>query len=149
MGWPQSMWCQLKPSACHSGTKAFGCCPIHNLVSTAYAHLVLFRTAAQAPALAHVQTHIGGNAHGIGACARLCSAAQGPTLMAQTPAPHPCSAAAWVALRPQIYYSVSQGPPTSTKHTPGPRVAASATRIPALLGPDTHTLVSASTFGTV
>lgn len=66
----------------------------------------------------------------------------------------PAVLAALVALRPKtrhqcLLLTYSQGTPTSTEHTPGPRLAASATGIPALPGPDAHTLVSASTFDMV
>lgn len=119
--------------------------------TTAHAHPVLLRIVAQAralapcrmtevampmvpmPVLVPLQRSPRTNAHGADACpSPLQCCSTGGTEAKDVP----CSACG----------SDSQGPPTSTKHNPGPRLAASATGIPAFLGPDAHTLVSASTF---
>lgn len=148
------MQCQLKSSAYHSGTKAFGCCPVHNLGLTA-------------PRLMRLQCSLGlWHRHLLLHTSRITQVA-----MPMAGAPAACPSAVWsedqcswyrhlpltpavlaalVALRPKtchqcLLLTYSQGTPTSTEHTPGPRLAASATGIPALPGPDAHTLVSAST----
>lgn len=155
MGWPQCMQCQLKSSAYHSGIKAFGCCPVHNLGLTA-------------PRLMHLQCSLGlWHRHLLLHTARMAQVAM-PMASVTAVCPSavwsedqrswyrrlPLTPAVLVALRPKMCHqylllTYSQGTPTSTEHTPGPKLAASATGIPALPGPDAHTLVSASTFGPV